>query len=233
MPSEVTRRRGVVTGYLSTSGMATQEGMGRMERLIVYIDGFNLYHGLHQQARCRLLWLDVVKLAQSLRPRSSVEVVRYFTANVLGQPEAQGRQQTYLNALEALHGDRIRIVHGRYQEKPQRCRACGAKWRAWEEKETDVSIAVSLVADAARDAMDAALLISADSDLAPAVRAAKGLRPELFVAAAFPPPRFSAELKALMPGSFQINPPKVRKALLPEVVSDGTNTFRRPDKWTP
>ncbi len=204
-----------------------------MDRMIVYVDGFNLYHGLHDKARCHWLWLDVVKLAQSLRPRSSIDLVRYFTANVLGQPEAQGRQQTYLNALTAVNGSRISIVHGRYQEKTQWCRTCGATWKVREEKETDVNIAVSLVADAARDAMDAALIISADSDLAPAVRAARDIRPGLYVAAAFPPDRFSAELKALMPGSFHIGASKIRRSFLPEVVNDGVNQFVRPPKWNP
>lgn len=39
------------------------------ERLIVYVDGFNLYHGLHDAARCRWLWLDLVALAQLRVPR--------------------------------------------------------------------------------------------------------------------------------------------------------------------
>ncbi|MCO5294727.1 MAG: hypothetical protein M9882_07470 [Homoserinimonas sp.] len=29
------------------------------ERLIVYVDGFNLYHGMHQRFQRRYLWLDV------------------------------------------------------------------------------------------------------------------------------------------------------------------------------
>ncbi|MBK8757067.1 MAG: NYN domain-containing protein [Actinomycetales bacterium] len=186
------------------------------ERLIVYVDGFNLYHGLHDSARCRWLWLDLVALATSLRPRSALQQVRYFTAPVLGQPDAQSRQQHYLDALVAHNGARIDIVQGRYQSKTKTCRTCGAQWVEREEKETDVNIAVGLVTDTARGAMDAALLLSADSDLAPAVRAAKGINPSLFVAAAFPPKRYSAELKALMPASFQISPSKVRGSFLPE-----------------
>lgn len=72
------------------------------------------------------LWLDLVTLAESLRPRSELVVVRYFTAPVLGQPDAQSRQQTYLDALAAHHGERISIQLGRYQTKKKRCRSCGA-----------------------------------------------------------------------------------------------------------
>jgi hypothetical protein len=62
------------------------------ERLIVYIDGFNLYHGLKERSGRRLLWLDLAKLARLLRPRSSIVRVNYFTAPVLDDPLAASRQ---------------------------------------------------------------------------------------------------------------------------------------------
>jgi hypothetical protein len=88
---------------------------------------------------------------------------------VRNDPPAQARQQAYLNALRAKSGSRLQIVYGRYQAKQQQCRACGATWTSYEEKETDVNIAVSLVADAASSSADLALVISADSDLCPAI----------------------------------------------------------------
>ena len=63
-----------------------------MDRLIVYVDGFNLYHGLHETAQCRWLWLDLVALAKKLRPRSQLVALRYFTAPVCGQQDALARQ---------------------------------------------------------------------------------------------------------------------------------------------
>jgi hypothetical protein len=41
------------------------------------------------------------------------------------------------------------------------CRHCGNVWTSYEEKETDVNIAVGLVADAAASASDIALIVSA------------------------------------------------------------------------
>ena len=235
MPHAVRRWRGIARRieWLSRVPQPHQGDVVMAERLIVYVDGFNLYHGLHDSARCRWLWLDLVALARNLRPRSALQQVRYFTAPVLGQPDAQSRQQHYLDALVAHNGARIDIVQGRYQSKTKTCRTCGAQWVEREEKETDVNIAVGLVTDTARGAMDAALLLSADSDLTPAVRAAKGINPSLFVAAAFPPKRYSAELKALMPASFQISPSKIRGSFLPENVKAAGRTLSRPRKWHP
>lgn len=203
------------------------------ERLRVYVDGFNLYHGLHDAARCKLLWLDLVKLAESLRPLSTVDHVHYFTAPVLGDPGAASRQAEYQSALLAANEGRITIWQGRYQSKKKECRQCGAQWNEREEKETDVSIAVRLVADASLKLMESAMVISADSDLAPAIKTARELNPSLTIFAAFPPERFSAELKTAMPSSFHINRNRVKQAQLPEqVVHPRTQVvLRRPSKW--
>lgn len=208
---------------------------GLVERLIVYVDGFNLYHGMHDWAGCRKLWLDLVALARSLRAHSQLISVRYFTAPVLDQPAALSRQTTYLDALRAHSGDLLTITQGRYQRKDILCRSCGHVRPHYEEKETDVNIAVRIVEDAAKGASDSVLVISADSDLIPAITTAKRLNPALFIAAAFPPGRYSAHLQRLMPASFHIGKSKINNAQLPSVVSDPTTgrTFRRPAKWHP
>jgi hypothetical protein len=62
--------------------------------------------------------------------------------------DGRHRQDTYLQAL-AVRSTRLDIVEGRFQLKRIQCRTCGASRVGYEEKETDVSIAVSLVEDAA------------------------------------------------------------------------------------
>ncbi len=120
-----------------------------MASVIAYVDGFNLYHGLRAKYGHRYLWLDMVKLVQRLRPRDHIVAVRYYTALVLNDAPALARQQTYLGALAARGGGQIEIIHGRYQSKNVVCRRCGSSWTLYEEKETDVHIGASLVADAA------------------------------------------------------------------------------------
>ncbi|EFG74150.1 hypothetical protein HMPREF0591_5931 [Mycobacterium parascrofulaceum ATCC BAA-614] len=203
------------------------------DTLAVYVDGFNLYHGLHEASGRKHLWLDVVALAQNLRPQSSLAKVMYFTAPVLNDSGGLARQQRYLNALKAQNPGVIEIVEGRYQQKNKTCKKCGNTWRTYEEKETDVNIAINLVADASIKLTDAALIISADSDLAPGVKLARKLNPNLFVAAAFPPRRVCNELKTLMPNSFHIGMGKIRNSQLPPVVIDAATRkqFTRPTKW--
>jgi uncharacterized LabA/DUF88 family protein len=205
--------------------------------VIAYVDGFNLYHGLRERYQHRYLWLDLHALAQRLRGRDRIVAVRYFTAAVRNDPPAEARQHTYLQALKAHCGSTLEVVLGRYQAKSRSCRGCGATWTAYEEKETDVNIAVALVADAAAGSSDIALLVSADSDLCPAVRQARRVAAQfghkLGMVAAFPPRRNSNELKTLIPASFQLSQADIRNSLLPTTVTDPSTgrTYSRPQQW--
>jgi uncharacterized LabA/DUF88 family protein len=203
-----------------------------MATVIAYVDGFNLYHGLRDKYRRRYLWLDLEHLVRRLRPQDRIVAVRYFTALVRDDPPALARQREYLSALGARSAA-VEIILGRYQAKTVACRQCGSVWTSYEEKETDVNIAVSLVADAAAGASDIALIISADSDLCPAIRTARSLSPGRRMIAAFPPRRSSFEIRSLIPGAFTIAAADLRNSLLPETVSDvaAGRSYKRPGKW--
>ena len=120
------------------------------------MDGFNLYHGLHDKYRRGYLWLDLRHLVRRLSPSDHIVAVRYFTALVRDDPAALARHWTYLDALIVHRGGTVEVVLGRYQSKTVSCRQCGSTWVSYEEKETDVNIAVPIVADTASGASDLA-----------------------------------------------------------------------------
>ena len=105
--------------------------------------------------------------------------------------------------------------------------------RSYEEKETDVALAVAMVADAARGMTDLTLLISADSDFVPAIRAVKQVRPEQHVILAMPPGNPRPHKRFADVGYFSINETALRRSQLPEKVYDPVLRAerRRPDKW--
>lgn len=159
----------------------------RMKRVITYIDGFNLYHAVDDLKDQSLKWLDLWALSESLlRQNETLKAVNYFSAFATWLPAPYARHRTYVAALQARG---VTTIMGKFKQKPRSCRACGAKWMGHEEKETDVHIAVRLVADALLNDFERAIVISADSDLAPALRVVRQHQPskELFVAA--PPGR--------------------------------------------
>ena len=135
-------------------------------RVVMYVDGLNLYYGLREARWRRYYWLDLRRLAQSLLlSGQSLAAVRYFTARFnpdTADPGRHIRQDTYLRALDTLPG--LSIQYGYHLPKTRDCPRCGASLPAYEEKMTDVNIAVALLNDAQDNLFDTAIVISADSD---------------------------------------------------------------------
>lgn len=57
-------------------------------RVIAYIDGYNLYCGMRDASLQSSRWLDLHALCESLlEPDQRLELVRYFTTRVRDDPE--------------------------------------------------------------------------------------------------------------------------------------------------
>jgi uncharacterized LabA/DUF88 family protein len=211
---------------------ATSGSGGSGGRVVVYVDGFNLYNGLKDKHGRKYLWLDLQALAASmLLPGQELVAVEYFSARVRGNPDSAKRQSAYIDALKA-HCALVSVTEGRFQVKKITCWNCGKTRTSYEEKETDVSIAVALVEDAVRDRYDTAMVVSADSDLCPAIRAVRRIAEEKRVVAAFPPRRVSGELRRTAHASFTINDAKIRHAQLPnQIIAPGRVELVRPSYW--
>ena len=90
-----------------------------MERVIVYVDGFNLYFGMMEAGLSYCRWLNVKTLAQNLLQKHQQLIeVKYFTARVTNNPDKQKRQSTY---LDALYNEGVKIIYGQYQNNNLDC----------------------------------------------------------------------------------------------------------------
>ena len=194
-----------------------------MERVIAYIDGFNLYFGLKSKNWKKYLWLNLKALAERLlQPNQNLVFTKYFTAKVIKSPGKERRQSSFIKALETLTD--FKIFYGKYQLNPRSCIKCNFIDYVPNEKMTDVNIAVEMLSDAFQDEFDTALLISADSDLAPVVRAIKKLFPNKRIVAAFPPVRHSFELTDCVDAYLRIGRSVIAQSTFPEKV-------KRPDGY--
>lgn len=141
----------------------------RKERVIAYVDGFNLYFGMKEDGN-EFLWLNIQQLASSLLKQGQELIfTKYFTSRVRNNPDKEKRQKTYIEAVETL--SLCKIHYGHYQFQIEECRKCGHTYPYSNEKMTDVNIAVEILSDAYLDKYDMALLITGDSDLVPAIKA--------------------------------------------------------------
>lgn len=203
------------------------------QRVIVYIDGYNLYHGLREKEWKRLYWLDLWSLGEQLLKSGQVlQGVRYFTTRIDGPDDSRRRQEIYLEAI-AVGRSRMTIDYGHFLRKTAECRRCGSTWPRFEEKKTDVNITCRLVEDALDDAFDVAIVVSGDSDLVPPIQLVRRRWPRKRVIVAFPPARHSAQLKQSANGSVFIGERTLAHAQLPDaVVNIAGVPLRRPDRWS-
>ena len=205
-----------------------------MERLAVYIDGLNLYYGMRSIGWRRYYWLDVQRLSENLMlPYQRLQFVRYFTATLLPEytPAARvARQDAYLQALSSL--PKVRIQYGLHIPKTVTCPRCGMASRTYEEKMTDVNIAVALLEDANNNRYDAAIVISADSDLTRPIQVVRQKFANKPVRVAFPPKRHSQHLSDVATRSFHLGRNILRDSQLPNPVHkpDGY-PVPKPDNW--
>ena len=205
-----------------------------MQRIAVYIDGLNLYYGMKSMGWRRYYWLDVQRLSENLlRPYQRLRFVRYFTAKFLpddNDPGQAERQDAYLQALSSL--PKARIHYGLHIPKTITCPRCGVASLTYEEKMTDVNIAVALLEDANNNLFDAAIVISADSDLTRPIEVVRQKFANKQVRVAFPPKRHSLHLSQVATASFHISRDLLRNSQLPDPVAkpDGY-PVRKPARW--
>ena len=145
-----------------------------MNRIVVYIDGFNLYYGLRSKGWRRYYWLDLCRLSQNLlRAKQRLVMVRYFTAGVLpepGDPDKPTRQNAYLEALATLPD--LRAHYGYHVPKPTLLKLRGdlANLRGENDRRQHCG---RITWGRPRQCLRPAIIVSGDGDLASPVRAVR------------------------------------------------------------
>jgi uncharacterized LabA/DUF88 family protein len=203
------------------------------KRSAFYVDGFNLYHSVKDLKNDRLKWLSLFGLANMLIPSKDEHVVavRYFSALAHKRGlDSVKRHETYLAALKS---EGVDCILGRFKGQPRRCRNCGNQWLHPEEKETDVNIAIQMVADGYDDLYDVCYLISADTDLVPPLQMIKTKLPLKEIVAVSPPNRpHGQHIKSIAHRSLKLNAQQLGRCRLPEKFAFGGKQMQCPEKYT-
>lgn len=176
-------------------------------RTACFVDGYNLYYGMLRGTPYK--WLDLPALLSHVlhvqNPSSVLCHTHYFTAPVKPDLATRGvvsqhSQHTYLRALAARD---VTVTLGRHRlqrsrapvfiagEKPSRAQQTDI-WQL-EEKETDVSIAISMYraatfncAPESEAKIEQLVLVSADTDMTPALAAIRSDYPDLRIGVILP-----------------------------------------------
>lgn len=212
-----------------------------MIKVTFIIDGFNLYHSVCDAAAdtgSQTKWLNIWKLCKSYLPsqigrEASLVSIYYFSAFAKHREKVDPKvTERHKALLECFEDTGIKIELGRFKRKPVKCGICKRKFIKHEEKETDVSIAIKLFELFMKDECDIAILVTGDSDLAPAVKKAQKLFPTKKTIFAFPYKRKLRELSKLAPGSFKIIKEQYLKFQFPDPykLKNGT-LINKPSSW--
>jgi hypothetical protein len=202
-----------------------------MQRVIAYIDGYNLYHGLRDKKWKWAYWLNLQALMECFLHGQEVLVkTKYFTSVVKDPPDKRARQAVFLEALQTL--ENFEIFYGHFLSDPVTCYRCGRTYTTHHEKMTDVNIATELLVDTYADQFEKVLLVTADSDLSAPVKVIRKLFPDRRVIVLFPPARSSKQLMKLASGFEYISRNRLVKSLFPGTIikPDGYKLIK-PTVW--
>jgi uncharacterized LabA/DUF88 family protein len=226
-------------------------GGSSKKRVAVFVDGFNVYHFLDKTAGYRKYkWLNYRRLAEHYCPPGSAIVsAYYFTAFVKFDPEKNKRHNVFIRALRTQN---IVTVMGKFKPVIRKFvvedKSSTQKFKTrvgwiqgriktgytFEEKKTDVNIAVYLLTKAIEDQYDIALVISGDTDFETALKAIKGkfLNKELIIVV--PDRKIAGSLRYLAGkgNCFQIKEKHLKVSQLDDpIILPNGEKITKPSNW--
>ena len=156
----------------------------------------------------------------------AIAKIIYFSAYADWLPDPVSRHKEYVKALEARG---VVCIMGHFKRKDRQCFTCSTKWVAHEEKETDVSIGISLVNDAHKNCFERPYLVTRNLDLTPAVKIVRAEFPTKEIITVAPP--FMAHSQDLLrvcnsKGIISVSDPRKQKPHRPEPMGSAGRTMR-------
>ena len=205
--------------------------MQKSNRTLVFVDGFNVYHAIKTPRLGKYRWLNYWKLAEEfLQPKDQLVGVLYFTAIPPWDIHKRNRHKRLISANQ-FYG--VQVISGKFRYTTKRCRKCRQEYHTYEEKRTDVNIAVHLLKNAQEDNYDKAVLVSGDSDIIPAIEAVKQTFPEKELSLVIPIGGKARELTNFVGSSMQMKEIHLRTSQLPGTVTlQNGVALQRPIQWS-
>ncbi|MFH1169163.1 MAG: NYN domain-containing protein [Chloroflexota bacterium] len=134
------------------------------DRVMIFIDGSNLYHSLKNHfGRTDL---DIGKFCRKLLGRRSLVRIYYYNAKVgmKEEPERYRHQQAFFASVNAIPYTELRLgrlVYNNWPSSPP------------YEKGTDVQLATDMITHSFKNNYDLAVLVAGDNDYVSAIQAVK------------------------------------------------------------
>ena len=208
-------------------------------KIVAFIDGFNLYHALDDNFGTgtkpygKYKWLNYWELAECFtRPEDRLVGVYYFTAFC---PWSTSKRRRHKKLVKVQKDRGVLVVRGYFRKRDRKCKATGGCHKGYidfEEKRTDVNIATMMLTLAFQGKYDKALLITADSDLRPAIEAIRALFPHITIINVVPIKRSGKALRNVVHHQLEMKVKHLKASRLPGTVAlNGGTKVSCPQKW--
>jgi uncharacterized LabA/DUF88 family protein len=201
------------------------------KRATFFIDGFNLFHALDaDRSFHKYKWLNLHKLASCfLTSKETLQKVYYFTTYATWDQKKVFKHQVYVKALEHVG---VEPIFGAFRSVDRSCRVCRQQYKTYEEKQTDVNIAIKILETAVKDEWDIAYIVSGDSDLIPSLKSVKRLFPNKQLCVIIPVRRNAEELKLAADFHMKMKEKHLGSSQFPDVFDISTDLkLKRPPNW--
>jgi len=187
------------------------------QRVNIYVDGFNFYFGLKSKMWKKYYWLDVVNFFEKFMKEDQILENVYYCSAIQKNNGKKDRQDLFFSANKL--NPKFKLVFGKFLQKT--FTYGGKSYSTFEEKQTDVNIAVQLIRNVVLDKCDISIIVSADSDLIPPINLIRELNPNHKIYCYFPPNRYSADLTQQSDGIINLAryESRFKSSLLPEKVT--------------
>lgn len=228
-----------------------------MKKVTIYIDGYNFFYSLKRSfSGKKYFWLNYKKLIRNILPDDCrIEHVKYFTAYAPWDEEGMPKHKAYVRALQKFWHQ---IIEWRYQNisktfkkiihpvskiafepelrKLESYTKDGftpvlLEYSTYEEKKTDVNMAIHIVADGLSDEYDIAYILSGDSDIVPAIEMVKKLKPEKQFVSVYLSNTKGRNMKQKTDSHILLKEEDVAGALLPDQIILKSMIIERPEDW--
>ena len=206
----------------------------KQTRTAFFIDGFNLYHSLCTNEKNQYKWLNLRTLCeQFLLNKEIITDIFYFSALPTWNLEKQKRHKVYIEALESQD---IKVLLGKFKRVSRncfsKCSHTNKTFTTFEEKETDVNIALKLLEFSVTDKFDKAVIISGDSDLIPPVLKIKQLTPNKKTLCIVP--KKGHDLMTTCHSGTRLKKKHLEKSLFPKIIKSNKRVIECPkEEWLP
>lgn len=206
--------------------VAENQDQSAGKRAAVYIDGFNLYHPVHELGENWLKWADLWRMGLIMCSRHGCELVSvtFCTAVPQDDPGKRDRHNAF-NAAQRAKG--VKVILGHHVIDP----STGKR----SEKCSDINVALSVILDAEDNKYDCAYLLSADSDQGATARFFRERFPNKRLYGVAPPTKdVPQKVKDHADGSFVISKLDLETCNMPMYVQGKTgHPIRRPFPYDP